>query len=397
MSPTLRHRSSLTGSEVWEGDAREVAAAMAPGSCSLAILDGPYAMQKAAWDRLKVADLPEWYRPHLEDVDRVCGPSASLYFWNTAEGWAAVHPVILSMGWTFRALVVWDKTVAHMAGRCDTAGLRTWFDVSEACGFYQREEWAPSTCAGQEIAQATGADSRNPTPAFYRAEREAAGMSKRDMAKHFPSATGGLTGCVANWEGGLNYPTWEVWQKSAAAMTEHGPERDRPYLVHPDIWAGDDRDALRTTYDHLRTTYDHLRAEYDHLRAEYEASRPAFTCPMGIGNVWTHLPVAGSERLRGPDGETLHPCQKPLAFAERMIRASTRSGESVWAPFGGTLREAVAAERIARAEPEEARRVITAELNQDGRDYIGPALRQLQGLGTRRVDPRQALLFGGGR
>jgi len=30
-------------------------------------------------------------------------------------------------------------------------------------------------------------------------------------------------------------------------------------------------------------------------------------------------------------------------------------------------------------------------------DYIGPALRQLQGLGTRRVDPRQALLFGGGR
>jgi hypothetical protein len=91
---------------------------------------------------------------------------------------------------------------------------------------------------------------------------------------------------------------------------------------------------------------------------------------------------------------SLHPCQKPLVFAERMIRASTRPGECVWAPFGGTLREAVAAERIARAEPEEARRVITAELNQDGVDYIGPALRQMQGLGTRRVDPRQALLFG---
>lgn len=41
VSPVLRHRSNLTGSEVWEGDAREVAAAMAPGSCSLAfVVDG---------------------------------------------------------------------------------------------------------------------------------------------------------------------------------------------------------------------------------------------------------------------------------------------------------------------------------------------------------------------
>lgn len=115
MTATLRHRSDLTGSEVWEGDARAVAGQMPSDSCTLAIFDGPYAMQKAAWDRLKVTDLPEWYRPFLEDAGRVLAPSASLYFWNTAEGWAAVHPVILSMGWTFRALVVWDKTVAHMA------------------------------------------------------------------------------------------------------------------------------------------------------------------------------------------------------------------------------------------------------------------------------------------
>lgn len=158
-------------------------------------------------------------------------------------------------------------------------------------------------------------------------------------------------------------------------------------LTGSQVWEGDNREPLRATYDHLR-------AEYDHLRAEYEASRPAFNCPMGIGNVWTHGAVAGPERLRGPSGETLHPCQKPLEFADRMIRASTRPGETVWAPFGGTLREAVAAERIARTDPSEARRVITAELNQDGVDYIGPALRQMQGLGTRRVDPRQALLFG---
>jgi len=91
----------------------------------------------------------------------------------------------------------------------------------------------------------------------------------------------------------------------------------------------------------------------------------------------------------------LHPCQKPLLFAERMIRASTRPGDTVWVPFGGTLREMVAAERMARGKPGEARRVISCELNLDGVDYIGPAVAQAQGLPTQTTG--QADLFGGGQ
>ena len=373
---------------IHRADARKVAAEQEAGSFSLAVLDGPYGMRKAAWDMMKVRDLPEWYAPHLDDVGRLCGASASLYVWNTIEGWATLHPGIVARGWTFRSLVTWDKGVGFMAGKCDVKGLRSWYDVTEVCGFYQREAWAPSTCAGQEIAQATGADERNPTPRFYRAERERAGMTKRAMARHFPSASGGLTGCVANWEGGLNYPTWEVWQKSAAAMHEAAPlsGRERPYLVHPSVWPAGG----------LRASYDHLRAEYDHLRAEYEASRPAFTAPLGVSNVWRHGQVTGAERLRGDDGATLHACQKPIAFSDRIIRASSRPGERVWTPFGGTCREAVAAEWMARAEPAEARQVVTCEIDQDGRDYLGAVVRQLRGEDVRKRDPRQTGLFGGG-
>jgi len=78
-----------------------------------------------------------------------------------------------------------------------------------------------------------------------------------------------------------------------------------------------------------------------------------------------------------------------------MIRASTRPGESVWAPFGGTCREAVAAQRIARKDPAEARRVVTAELDQDGRDYLDAVCRVLNGEGSAVVDRRQVGLFGG--
>jgi hypothetical protein len=36
---------------------------------------------------------------------------------------------------------------------------------------------------------------------------------QKDISKHFLSKTGGVTGCVANWELGFNLPTWEIWIK----------------------------------------------------------------------------------------------------------------------------------------------------------------------------------------
>ena len=383
---TPRWTSPLTGSQVYEADARLVAATLPPGCASLAILDGAYGLAKAAWDRIpRGGTLADLYQGHLDDVGRVCAASASLYLWNTSAGWAELHPHILARGWTFRALITWDKGVASMAGKVDTAGLRTWFDVTEVCGFYQREEWAIGESAGAMIGTAAGKDTRNPTTEFIRTEREHSGMTRKQMAAYFPSASGGLTGCVTNWEEGYNFPTWEVYQRFAAACAEHGPTRERPYLVHPSQWPAGD----------LRASYDHLRAEYDHLRAEYDASRPPFTCPLGVGNVWSTGQVAGPERLKDGNGDTMHPCQKPLLFAERMIRASSRPGGLVWAPFGGTLREMVAAERMARLDPAEARKVVTCELNLDGKDYIGAALEQI-GAEVRPM-VGQIGLFGGGR
>ena len=46
-------------------------------------------------------------------------------------------------------------------------------------------------------------------------------------------------------------------------------------------------------------------------------------------------------------------------------------------PFGGTCRMAVAAEQIARRSPEEARRYVCIEADEDGRDYVPAVLRSL--------------------
>ena len=38
-------------------------------------------------------------------------------------------------------------------------------------------------------------------------------LPQKEISKHFLSKTGGLTGCVANWELGLGLPTWGIWSK----------------------------------------------------------------------------------------------------------------------------------------------------------------------------------------
>jgi len=275
-----------------------------PGSVTLVHSDGPYGMNKAEWDRVK--DLAAWYRPHIAEWGRLCAPSASVYLWNTAEGWAAIHPEMVAAGWTFGALITWDKIwPKELIG---AATMNGWPTATEVCGYYQR-------C---------------PLPAEVRAIRGDRNYSEAARAVGCDSRL------VALWEGwphvhGSCLPTLGQW----CAL---GGRAD----VYPRL-------------------------------------RPAFDLPIGVTNVWAHPLVGGAERLKGGDGGTLHPCQKPLLFARRIVEASSRPGDLVFEPFGGTCRIAAACEDIARWEPEKARRYVCVEMDEDGRDYIPAVLASLRG------------------
>jgi site-specific DNA-methyltransferase (adenine-specific) len=352
----IKHQ--LQSGVIWEGDWTE--APLEPGY-DMAEVDGPYAMGLADWDMMGVAGLAAWYRPHLERLTSLMAKSASIYLWNTAEGWALLNPEIQRLGWTFRSLIVWNKGLAALAGK-GMDGVRTWPSVTEFCGFYQREEWALSTCAGSEIAYAAGRDERNWVRPWLLAEWTRAGLKMKDA--DWALGTSGMAGHYfqpSQWA----LPTWEAYQKLAAYAENAGT---------PGIFIKDGFPDLQSTYDHLRAEYDHLRAEYDHLRAEYEASRPFFALPKFASNNWDCGKVADSERLRDSKGDALHPCQKPLLFAERMVQASTRPGARILIPFGGTCRIATYLERLKRMEPESARYYDCCELNADGKDYLGAVL-----------------------
>ena len=184
---------------------------------SLAILDGPYGMGKAGWDKIKMDALADWYAPHIERVTSLCLPSSSLYLWNTAEGWARIDPVVRAAGWRFSGLIVWHKT-GPTSVLISAKNHRLWPDITEVCAHYKRGD------------------------AFH-----------------------------------VNDGTANVWG--------FGPVCDMKL--------------------------ERLYADTTSLRS------------VGVRG--------GGERF---SLDVLHPCQKPLLFAERMIRASSRPGERILVPFG---------------------------------------------------------------
>jgi len=156
---------------LYHARAEEVYPHLDPGSVSMVWSDGPYAMNKADWDRMGVDGLADWYAPHGEAWGRVCAPSATVYLWNTAEGWARIDPVMRAAGWRFAGLIIWDKGVAQVTNyhmRLDA--YTEWPDVTEVCGCYQRPNRGDT-------------DESNEARAFIRAEIEAAKMTHNDIRR----------------------------------------------------------------------------------------------------------------------------------------------------------------------------------------------------------------------
>lgn len=65
-------------------------------------------------------------------------------------------------------------------------------------------------------------------------------------------------------------------------------------------------------------------------------------------SIWKFPICNGDARKKGGDGKKLHSTEKPLALLERVIAASTKPGDLVLDPFGGTGTSAEAALRLGR-------------------------------------------------
>ncbi len=330
---------SLPNGEIWQGRVEEAYPRL--GGVDLIISDGPYGMQLADWDRMAKGDLGAFYEPHVVAWGAITKPSASLYFWNTHEGWANVHPVLVRHGWKYRSLITWVKPNAQSIK--GASSYRTWADVTEVCGFYQRDE----------------IDSVNPIRDWLMQERERSGLTMGFLDERV-RALGGAGNMVRHW---FTVSQWGL------------PSARHWIMLHSIMNEGVSSGFFLQRHQERRYTERELLEEHVQLRKELRENRTFFE-PQGVYNVWEHLAIQGRERVRDERGVSIHPCQKPVVFAERMIRASAPRGGKVFAPFGGTCREAFAVERICREDPGRVTQVTT-EQDLDGKDYIRHSMRQI--------------------
>jgi adenine-specific DNA-methyltransferase len=263
---------------LWHGDCREVLPTLDAASVDLVLTDPPYFRVKDEWwDRQwdTAEGFLEWLGSLCREWKRLLRPNGSLYCFASPRMAARVE---LEIGKWFNVLnrVTWRKPpFGTKAEMFDKDTMRTFFPASEAVIF---------------------AEQQNHTGEHLRAVRRAASLSSNDLAALFPSANGGATGCVRNWELGLNTPTPEQWQ------------------------------SLQTVLP---------------LPPYEQAIRPFNADPSApYTDVWDFPTVQ--------DYPGKHPCEKPTAMLHHVLRVSSRPGAVVLDPTCGSGSTLVAAKEAGR-------------------------------------------------
>lgn len=285
------------------GDAVETLRLLPDGCAALAIVDGPYNMRKADWDKFDSWDaFREWYRPIWEQLSRVLRDNCSLYVFGTFESLAALKTDLDAMGggWRFGSAITLNK--GPVWKQVSNSQARTWPSCAEYLMAYHRERVDISALAWDGVTR-----DDNTIRAYLNAERERAGVSVRELKECWMYEKSNKSEMPRHW---FETAQWEL------------PTRDNYYWI---------RDFFN---ERGNGTGPYLARPWEDLRREYEDLRYTFNPQQGVTDVWDVPICAGAERVK-VNGKTAHVAQKPLAIMRRIIEASSNEGDTVVVPCSG--------------------------------------------------------------
>lgn len=154
-----------------------------------------------------------------------------------------------------------------------------------------------------------------------------------------------------------------IWQKSNPTPNFMGTRLNNSHETL--IWACKDKKS--------KFTFNYKTAK------ELNATTPdLFTTnkKRQMGSIWKFPVCSGNERLKDENGDKLHSTQKPEALLYRVIAISSKIGDLVLDPFGGTMTTAVMAKKLGRD-------YIMIEQNEK---YINFGLKRLENIEFQNSD-----------
>lgn len=305
-----------TSVTLYEADALDVLAFLPDSSVNLIATDPPYfGVKDEEWDNVWSSDAEylAWIGALCEEWRRVLKPNGSLYVFASPEMAHGVEGVIRQY---FRLLsnIRWRKppysTKAEMFRKED---LREPFPASETILFAEQKG---SYDIAEGVARYDVACIALKRRLFGDPIREA--MIATETSTHeLTEAAGAFRshnhgGAASNWLLGYNCPTAEQYAKIRRFLNSRNGKAD-----------------------YLRREYEDLRREYEDLRRPFNA-----TADAPYTDVWD-FPTVNVYPGK-------HPCEKPLAMMEHIVRTSSRPGDVVLDTFVGSGTTAEAARNMGR-------------------------------------------------
>jgi DNA modification methylase/transcriptional regulator with XRE-family HTH domain len=202
---------TIGGCRLVLGDCMDVLAGMEPCSVDAVVTDPPYHLTSgnAAFDWSAMG--PGDKRPNIGATNRGGRGHKAGFMGKSWDGgdiafrpetWVEVLRVLKPGG--HMVCFGGTRTYHRLACAIEDAG----FEIRDSLMWLYGSGFPKSLDVSKAIDKRGGADIAWFGP-WLRQERERRGITQKDLARHFPSRTGNLTGCVANWELGLNLPTPE--------------------------------------------------------------------------------------------------------------------------------------------------------------------------------------------
>jgi DNA modification methylase len=263
-----------------------------PDKCAnLIIADPPYFEVKGDFDFV-------WgsFEDYLKDVEkwaieckRILVDNGTLFWWGDKKK-IAYSQIILDKYFNLENSIVWRKIDSMQYQYYSPDLARTFNTHNERLLMYSNEV----DMTGLEMINEQ-LKPLNPFANYLKEEFKKANVSNKEIAKLFPSRTGGLTGCVSNWLNGDNVITEEQ------------------YL---------------TIREYLNNEY--LRKEYEDLRKEYEDQRRYFQNDLKLEEVFEFSQQ--SNITKNFDHDT----KKPEKLTRALILTCSRKNDLVVVPFAGS-------------------------------------------------------------
>jgi site-specific DNA-methyltransferase (adenine-specific) len=300
--------------KLYKGDCLEVMKDIPDKSINLVLIDPPYNIKKAKWDKWKtVNEYVEFMGKVFLEIQRVLKDNGSFYFFHNdflqiveLQNW-----INKNTNFIFKSFLVWNKRFneaknkGFLDGFCEVENLRNYQQMAEYCLYYTFQDET-----GLKMVQ----DNRNlfkPLREYFWCERQKIKhLSYKEINEiiGFASNGGGVASGVLNSKKlGWRFPKEETYNKFNVLGICQKP-------------------------------YEELRQEYEELRQEYEEERYTFN------NLKHHHSVMNYE-IAPKQG---HITPKPVDLLEYIIKTSSNENDTILDCFMGSGSTGVACKHTNR-------------------------------------------------